>query len=292
MLTPEAWLSELVFGMPQLKLNDELAAGFEEKSDRLAARIEQIRDFLLVRGRLTASFTGSDRAYALVRNRISDWAGRMRDETVQAAPTGFTASDGLLREGLAGPVDIGHCAQALPAPHASDSMEPYLALGARIVSLDYMLNEIRFKGNAYGAWFQYSPLGSSFNLGSYNDPNIVRTLGVFEGVLDHVKNAEWSKEDLDRAIIGTAKHDERPIRPGSATGIALDRHLIGNTRERRCARHAKILAATPRLVKDALVSALESCIGKGTTCVVAARETLEEVNRQMPDATLDIRDIL
>jgi hypothetical protein len=72
----------------------------------------------------------------------------------------------------------------------------------------------------------------------------------------------------------------------------LDRHLVGNTRERRSVRYSKILAAAPGQVKDSLVAALEAGINKGATCVVASREKLEAANRRMPDTPLDIQDIL
>ncbi len=291
-LTPEGHLNELVSGLPQLSLSEELNAHFDEQSGDLMDKIEEIRDFLLARGRLTVSFTGSDSAYGTVSRTLSEWVGMMREERIAEMPTGFAPFETSPREGLAGPIQVAHCAKVIPAPHASHPDQTLLTLGAHIVRLDYIMNEIRFKGNAYGAWFTYSPLGRTLYLGSYSDPHISRTLQVFDGVTDFVHGTQWTQTDIDRAIIATAKNDEQPIRPNEATGDALHRHLTGQTPEKREERYARLKSGTPETVKRALLELLESNMSRGAVCVVSSREKLEAANQEMSDSPLAIEDIL
>ena len=161
-----------------------------------------------------------------------------------------------------------------------------------MVRLDYIMNEIRFKGNAYGAWFTYSPLGRTLYLGSYSDPHISRTLQVFNGVTDFVHGTQWTQTDIDRAIIATAKNYEQPIRPNEATSDALHRHLTGQTPEKREERYARLKSGTPQSVKRALLGLLESNLNQGAVCVVSSREKLEAANQEMSDNPLAIEDIL
>ena len=291
-LNPESYLNEQVSGLPQLSLSEELNAHFDEQSGDLMGKIDEIRDFLLVRGRVTASFTGSDSAFKTVSGTLSDWVGKMRDETIAEIPVGFTPFEAPPREGLAGPIQVAHCAQVIPAPHASHPDQTLLTLGAHMVRLDYIMNEIRFKGNAYGAWFTYSPLGRTLYLGSYNDPHISRTLQVFNGVTDFVHGTQWTQTDIDRAIIATAKNYEQPIRPNEATSDALHRHLTGQTPEKREERYARLKSGTPQSVKRALLGLLESNLNQGAVCVVSSREKLEAANQEMSDNPLAIEDIL
>jgi len=180
----------------------------------------------------------------------------------------------------------------MPAPHFSHPDETLLAVGAHLLRHDYMLNEVRLKGNAYGAWFTHDPFGRTLQLGSYNDPHVTRTLDVFDGVEDFVKGVAWSQTDVDRAIISTAKREERPIRPGAATGDALQRHLAGMTPELREERFARLKQATPKRTKDALLAALSKNLPRAAVCVVSNRKKLEDANREMPDRPLAIEDIL
>lgn len=291
-LNPEAYLSELVNGLPQLDLCERLSGGFEAEQGDLMEKIEAIRDFLLNRGRLAVSFTGSDGAFQSVREALSDWNGRMDGASIVDTPIGFAPFDRPPCEGLAGPVQVAHCARMVPAPHYAHSDETLLRVGTHLVRMDYILSEIRFKGNAYGAWFSYDALGRMLYFGSYRDPHVARTLEVFDGVADFVRAANWTQTDIDRAIIATAKYEEQPIRPSEATSRALYRHLSGITPRVREEHYAQLREATPGEVRRALLDLLDESYDRGAVCVVSSREKLEAANREMPGRELEIRDIL
>jgi Zn-dependent M16 (insulinase) family peptidase len=178
----------------------------------------------------------------------------------------------------------------MPAPHLSHPDEPLLAVGAHLVSMDYLLPEIRLKGNAYGASFSHQSLAGAFILSSYRDPRLTETLEVFRRVADHVRQAPWSQGDIDRGIIGVAKRDEKPLRPAEATGVALFRHTIGERFERRCRRRRRLLEATPDTVRHALLQALEAGLPRAAVCVMTNRARLEQARQTLGD--LMIEDVL
>ena len=178
-ISAQAHLSEIVFGLPQLRTSEMLLNRFDEIHEELGDYIEQIRDFLLVRGRAAASFTGSDASFGSLQRTFAGWIGDMRDEPIIPAPTGFKPFDTPPREGLAAPIQVAHCTQVMPAPHYSHPDSVPLAIGSHILLFDYLLPEIRLKGNAYGAGFTYNPLDALLYQCSQFDPHIARTLDVF-----------------------------------------------------------------------------------------------------------------
>ena len=290
-LSSNAHLAELIYGLPQLRNSETFLNGFDELSTDLMGHIEGIRDFLLTRGRVTASFTGSDTAFETTRTQLGAWLDAMRDEPVTAEAIPFQQFETPPREGLAGPIQIAHCAHVMPAPHYSDPDSTLLIIGAHIIRLDYILSEIRFKGNAYGARFTYSPYEAMLCQASYRDPHVARTINVFEQTVDYVKQVEWTQTDIDRAIIATAKDGEKPIRPSQAASSALSQHLVGQTREMREERYAQLRRATPTAVKRALLQLLEENRDKAAVCAVSSREKLEAANAELAQP-LEIEDIL
>ena len=118
-LSPQAQLSEIVFGLPRLRTSEMSLNRFDECYAELCNCSEQIRDFLLVRDRVTASFTGSDAAYEALQKHFAEWIGAMRDEPIIPGRTGFKPFDTPPREGLAAPIQVAHCTQVMPAPHYS-----------------------------------------------------------------------------------------------------------------------------------------------------------------------------
>lgn len=285
-----SWLSEQVYGLPQLALVERLHGGFDAEFNGLVERVVAIRDFLLRRGRFTACFTGSDHAHRRVRDAVGAWNAAMHPGATDGAPPSF-APDPPHHDGLAGPIQIAHCALCMPAPHFSHPDAVLYSLGARILGLDYLINEIRFKGNAYGASCAFDGLDGVFSFNSYRDPNVARTIQVFRGARDHIAAATWSQEDMERAIIGSAKHDGAPIRPGPATAMALSRHLRGFTREMREDRYARLLGATADEVRRAMLELFDQNLERASVCVVSNEEKLREANGELTPP-LEIRRIL
>ncbi len=279
--SPQAYLSEAVFGTTQFRMSEMLLNRFDESHEELSDAIEQIRDFLLVRGRVTASFTGSDAAYEVLSGKFAEWIDNMRDEPINPIPIGFEAFDAYPREGLEAPIQVANCAHIIPALHYSHQDSVLLTIGSHILDFDYIMNEIRLKGNAYGGVFEYNPFDALLYQGSYFDPHVARSLNVFEQTVNYIKQSEWTQTDIDKAVIATAADYQKTVRPSQASTNALTHYLTGQTREMIENRYAQLRGAAPKEVKRALLETLEENKDKASICVVASREKLEAENQKM-----------
>ena len=289
-LSQRGFLTDIVYGLPRLRTSEMLLNRFDESYEELTGYIEQIREFLLVQGRVTASFTGSDTAFELFRGQFSEWIDDMRDEPIIPAPIGFKSFGTPPREGLAAPIPIAHCTQMMPAPHYAHPDSGLLTIGSHILENDYMLPEIRLKGNAYGFCFSYNPFESMLHQGSERDPHVARTLDVFARTIDYVKQTEWIQADIDRAIIAKSSDYLKTIRPSQASTDAIWHYIKGQTHEVVEEKYAQLRRATPKEVKRALLETLEENKDKTSICVIASREKLEAENQKM-DHPLVIEDI-
>jgi len=294
-LSRAAAIDHLFFSPDALRFVEELTGKFDRSADELIYNIERIRDFVARRARWTVSFTGSEPVFRSLTRTLETWAGRRGVEDASAASDELPAYEPFAappREGWAGEMKIAHCVKAMPAPHLSHPDVPLFQLASYIARFDYFLPEIRFKGNAYGASVQFNDMQGTLCLSSFRDPNIVETLAVFDGLRSHVAAQKWSQTDIDRAIIGSAREAERPIRPAAATSMALTFHVRGDTDELREARYAAMLRATPGAVKETMLRLLEESEPKSAVCVVSSREKLSDANRRLGERGLAISDIL
>ncbi len=288
-LSPEAAISCTIHGAPMTLLIEQLAGG---DMNELIAKLQQIREFLLCSTLPTSSFTGTASVYDKLTKKLSAWGEKFNSKPVAPATTNWQGAKVLPAEGLAAPMDASYCAMVLPAPHFCSPEAPALLVANRLLSMNYVLEEVRFKGSAYGGGTSYNGIGQTFSFHSYRDPWIHRTLDCYRKSLDWLAATPWSKTDVDRAIIGTAKDGERPIRPADATGTALSRYLLGDTKESREARHAGVLAATVQSTRGILERTLTEGMTRANICVVSSRERLESANKERPDLPLAITDIL
>ena len=75
-----------------------------------------------------------------------------------------------------------------------------------ILSYEYLWQNIRVKGGAYGCMSNFNRIGEGYFV-SYRDPNLRRTLEVCDGVVDYLKDFTVSERDMTKYIIGTmSKH--------------------------------------------------------------------------------------
>lgn len=289
-LSKRGFLTDIVYGLPRLRTSEMLYNRFDESYEELTGYIEQIREFLLVQGRVTASFTGSNAAYEVFREQFSEWIDDMRDEPIIPAPIGFKSFDTPPREGLAAPIPIAHCTLMMPAPHYSHPDSGLFTIGSHIIENDYMFPEIRLKGNAYGFCFSYNPFEPMLYQGSHFDPHVARTLNVFAQTVDYVKQTEWTQADIDRAIIAKSSDYLQTVRASNASTDAIWHYVKGQTHEVVEDKYAQLRRATPKEVKRALLQVLEENQDKTPICVIASREKLVAENEKM-DRPLVIEDI-
>ena len=101
---------------------------------------------------------------------------------------------------------------------------------ASAIRFEYLWNEIRVKGGAYGSLYIHRRTGN-FALGSYRDPNIRETLEVYKKLPEYVKELTVSEEELNKYIIGTMSPLEQPKSAASKGLTALNRLKSGLTAE-------------------------------------------------------------
>ena len=297
--TPVGWLHYLWDSPLTFRWMNELTDNFSAHAQELVEGIEEVRDFLKNRARWTWSFTGGDESFERVQLRLGEWSGRLGDQPLgeprltrgQSEWDGGNDLPALL--GLAAPLDVQFCARAFPAP--GRDVEPLIDLGLSLLRFDYLLPEIRFKGNAYGGGHSLSPAGGTLSFYSYRDPLLNETLSVFDGARDWIAAQTWTEDDLERALLGNVRDAVPAIRPASATGDALSRHRRGETPELRAGAYRKKLNASADEVQRALLSYLDEVTPHGATAVAASRVALEKANTvraERGEAGFEIEEML
>ncbi|MGI6494662.1 MAG: insulinase family protein [Kiritimatiellia bacterium] len=272
-----AFAYELGFNPDTLRLLEAAAADFDATAAKVAADVERLRAFLLDPRRWAASFTGSDSVFSALQAALGGWIAAAPAPSAPLpppAPLPPAFPPERPREGVAVSGTVAHCAFAMPAPAFGDPRFPLLDVGMNLVSNQYCLPEIRFKGNAYGAGATYAAPAGTALLYSGWDPRIAETLAVFDGARDYVATAPWTRDDIHRAIIACSAGAVSPVRPFEATSVALMRYLGGIDETLRQEIFAARRSATSESVREAMLSLFDEGLPHSAVAVVASRERL------------------
>lgn len=295
-LSPSAAMEYLYGGLPQLRLIDALAGDFDNEVTDFKEKLTEVRNGISLGDHLCFAYTGDDAGEEVVKDFArslipADSASRRRDESSALSSLEIPDNDKVIHEGLAIEADVAYCARAWKAPHFSDPRAAAVMVMSHLLTFDYLWDELRAKGGAYGAFAFYDGNAETFSLVSYRDPHVKRTLDVYEGAREYILNKNWSEDEIRRAVIACTKDSAKPIRPGWATSAALWRYLSRLSDEERQRRREMLQRVTVADVKKAGQEILAEADVPSNVCVVSSRDKLEQANREM-HIPLDIRDVL
>jgi Zn-dependent M16 (insulinase) family peptidase len=283
-------LAERLGGVSQLRMYDRLVGEMDKNPDGIVEKMSRIREFLLSRGRATVSFVGETQD----RKTLDEWLkrlyGGMADADPQEEKVDFSPALAS-REGIATPADVAFVAKTLPAVSANHPDAPALLLLSVHLSYGYLWNEVRVKRGAYGVRAGYDSGNGLFSFTSYRDPCVKETLDAFQGAFSHIDTEmDLSAPAVEQAIIGSLKALDQPIRPGQAVGVALSRHIRGDTPELRKTFRKRLLALSGDDIRRAGSELLAPAYETAPTCVLSSREKLTAANTTL-DGPLLIEDL-
>ena len=201
-------LSEQLSGLAQYRYLLDTRQQFNDHnekalSDQLVALINKI----INRQRIHALYVGDSQRVDVVKNKLHAAFNEL--PTSELANKTIFETGTLQKEAFITAQDVNYVAQAVDA----DGIVPYSGSAnvlATLLRYDYLWNNIRVKGGAYGAMFQHNRSGS-LALVSYRDPNITKTLEAYQEIPAYIRNLVTDEEELFKTIIGTLSNLDQPL---------------------------------------------------------------------------------
>jgi hypothetical protein len=120
---------------------------------------------------------------------------------------------------------------------------------ARFLRTGYLWDYVRVMGGAYGGFCTFSAFSGFFSFLSYRDPNLDKTLDIYDAAADTLMSAAEALEDdpdaLATAIIGTIGDLDGALSPDQKGFSQFQRWLINESPENRQRMREEILATKP-----------------------------------------------
>ncbi len=116
-------------------------------------------------------------------------------------------------------------------------------VAGRALSYDYLWNEVRVKGGAYGTGFRRTTAGLT-QFWSYRDPGVDGTISRFERAADWLAHWDGSDAELEGYIVSTVATHDTPLKARQLARRQDSLRLSGRPDGWRDAVRASILATT------------------------------------------------
>lgn len=194
----------------------ELSDGLDSKIDDLLKKFADLANRLFKYSECTVSFAGSDEAFESYRKAASELDAPIIDPETQAIvlaePQLVIPKPVPKNEAFVIPADICYAAYGCDSRIAGvDDHGKWLVI-ADALSYNYLWDEVRVKGGAYGVFFHARWKNTEF--ASYRDPNLDSTIEKYKHAGEWLAQAQITQEELEGYIISNVSSLDVPTKPG------------------------------------------------------------------------------
>lgn len=152
--------------------------------------------------------------------------------TEGAAPAPYTAElPHVSNDGIGIPSSVAYDAMVM---NLRDSGIPYSGVFqvlSKILTYDFLWNEVRVQGGAYGIRAAFSNLRNMLSLSSYRDPHVERTYDTFNRITAYLRDFRADESEMTKYVIGAVSMLDVPLRPSQSAYLADIRAFAGLTDE-------------------------------------------------------------
>lgn len=274
--SPSAVVREQLSGVDFYLFLRDLLEHFDERLDGLRAKLVELAGRIFVADGCMASFTGSDEdfdAYWAAAGDlglgVGDGADAGRDALVVPAPCDR-------HEAFVIPSDICFAARACDPRRLGIDVTGAWAVAANALSYDYLWNEIRVKGGAYGCGFRAAGERQTAFY-TYRDPAINPSIERVERAGAWLGSFEPDEAAFEGFIVSCVSGMDAPVKPYALTKRRNTTYLAGLDPHAREERRAQMLAATPGELRS-LGADVTRIAAKSPTCVFGGRDVIAKSN--------------
>ena len=269
-VSPAGVVREQLGGVDFYRWLRDLLEHFDDRKEALCEKLRELAARIFVSDGAVMSFIGSGEDY----RRWWDAAGNLGLEP-RTAPVKelYVPAPEDKREAFIIPSDICFCAQAHDPRMLGLETPGSWAVAAGALSYDYLWNEVRVKGGAYGCGFRVLA-DRQLAFYSYRDPALDATLARFADAGAWLAGFEPDDAAFEGLVVSTTAAHDAPVKP-FAQGRRQDaayfsRRPCGFRRKQR----AEILATTPDDL-HAVGAGVRQMAAAAPVCVFGSRELVE-----------------
>ncbi len=213
-----------VHGVDFYRFIEDLDKGFETKANAIKSDLQETLDILLHKDNLMLDITGTKEMYDSFIPLAKEFMGKL--SVKKSKVTDFDFSKSKLNEGFRTASQVQFVAKAGNFKKKGLPYRGELKVLRVIMGYDYLWNNIRVLGGAYGCGATFMRTGNAF-FATYRDPHLNNSIRVFKKAADYIRKFEVSDRDMTKFIIGTISDLDTPLTPKTEGHRSLAAYMHG-----------------------------------------------------------------
>lgn len=240
--TAQGHYNEMIEGVRFYRFVCELVDNFEDIKDKIMSDLWDVYNSIFSSKNLVIGYMSENVSLDFVdkielekkSNDIIDYEFNLND-----------ASDAILTQS-----QVNYVSKGFNFKNLGYDYNGGLEVLKTLLRFDYLWNEVRLKGGAYGA-FALIRRNGDFAMGSFRDPNIKDTIKAYDNFSKYLQNLDLSKRDIDKYIISTISDiDNSALTVEDKFNKALNHHFLEIGYDELAKTRKEILSVTKDDLKE------------------------------------------
>ena len=271
--SPAAAFTDKLSGIGYYRFIKDLEENYDERKTELRRRLESLVTKIFDPKNMMAGFTAEEEGLDALRENLPKLIDDMNctspwTEKVNIVPLG------KLNEAFCTAGQVQYVAQGGPFIDKGYTFNGAMNILRQIMGYEYLWQNIRVQGGAYGCSSIFKRAGDAY-FASYRDPHLGRTLDVYAGIPEYLKNFTADEKEMTRFIIGTISGLDTPLTPSLYGMVSMRAYMNGLKQEDSQKMRDEILGATCEDIR-ALASTAEALLADNYICVVGSEGKIAE----------------
>ncbi len=272
-ISPSAKFKDMTGGIAFYEKISELTEHYEEVKEELSKKLYELSVAIFRQGNMMLGLTAAKSGLAGIEEPLEELKNKLyKEETAGEVPCVLHCEK--KNEGFKTASKVQYVARTGNFIDNGASYTGALQILKVILSYDYLWQNIRVKGGAYGCMSNFTRIGDGYFV-SYRDPNLRRTNEVYEGVVEYLKNFTVSERDMTKYIIGTMSGIDQPLTPAAKGERSMNLYMNKVSADMIREERNQILDAAQDDIRS-LSRVAEAVLKAGSFCVIGSEDKIEE----------------
>ncbi|KAK3025607.1 hypothetical protein RJ639_042105 [Escallonia herrerae] len=282
-LNVAGWISEQMGGVSYLDFLRALEEKVDQNWAEISASLEEIRKSLISRQGCLVNLTADGKNLTNSEKYVSKFLDLLPSTSAVKASS-WIAQLPSTTEAIIIPTQVNYVGKAANIYETGYQLNGSAYVISKYISNTWLWDRVRVSGGAYGGFCDFDTHSGVFSYLSYRDPNLLKTLDIYDGTGDFLRELEMSDDALTKAIIGTigdVDSYQLPDAKGYSRGATLPSELFLLLQTNFLSVIGKFFLLFPRLQDfKEFAGAIDAVKDKGVVVAVASPDDVDAANKE------------
>ncbi|GJN22364.1 hypothetical protein PR202_gb09920 [Eleusine coracana subsp. coracana] len=277
-LNAAGWISEQMGGVSYLEYLRDLETKIDQDWDSISSSLEEMRKTLFTKDGCLINITTDYKNLEKSSQHIAKFLDSLPSSPSLGSDPWLSRLPSV-NEAIVVPTQVNYVGKAGNLYQSGYQLNGSAYVISKHIGNTWLWDRVRVSGGAYGGFCDFDTHSGVFSYLSYRDPNLLKTLEVYDETAKFLRELDMDEDALTKAIIGTIGDVDAYQLPDAKGYSSLMRYLLGITEEERQQRREEILSTNLKDFKE-FADAVETIKDNGVVVAVASPDDVEAANKE------------